>query len=201
MIDKLRLYISAAPDLRFERDLLARSITEVPTSLGWTIHQTPGPEREPDLDAVARADVHVLMIGSDIQAPVGLEWVTARRLGRGVSLLYKASIPQTQAAQAFVRDLARHGKWVGFDDAADLRKRVMRLLVDHILANTARYDIHANEVARLRDWRKSLDAMDKKGVDERRGGAEASAVILTDERFVPSEGRLLHGPGTRGDAD
>ena len=40
MIHKLRLYISAAPDLSLERDLLVRSITEIPTLLGWTIKQT-----------------------------------------------------------------------------------------------------------------------------------------------------------------
>lgn len=191
MIDKLRLYISAAPDLRFERDVLARSITEVPTTLGWSIKQTPGPEREPDLDAVARADVHVLMIGADIQAPVGLEWAVARRHGRAVALLQKISALHTQAAQAFIRDAARHGDWVGFEDAVDLRRRVLRLLVDHILAHAVRLEVGEDESATLREWRRTLDAKPKHGVDDRRGGAEASAVILTSERFEPSEGKLL----------
>jgi hypothetical protein len=91
MVDKLRLYISAAYDLRFERDVLARAIAEIPTSLGWTITQTPGPDQEANLDAVVQADVHLLILGSDIQAPVGLEWSTARRAGKQVSLLYKSS--------------------------------------------------------------------------------------------------------------
>lgn len=191
MIDKLTLYISAAPELRFERDLLARSITEIPTSLGWTIKQTPGPDREPDLNALARADVHLLMIGSDIQAPVGLEWVTSRRAGNAVTLLYKASVMQTQAAQAFVRDVSKFGQWVAFDDAADLRRRALKLLADHLLTHAARYDLSAPELAKLRDWRKTLDGKPKQGVDDRRGGADANAVILTVERFVPSEGKLL----------
>lgn len=191
MIDKLLLYISAAPELRFERDLLARSITEIPTSLGWQIKQTPGPDREPDLDAVARADVHLLMIGSDIQAPVGLEWVASRRAGHAVTLLYKASVQQTQAARAFVRDVSKFGQWIAFDDATELRTRALKLLADHLLTHATRYDLDEQELKALRQWRKALDDKPKKGVDDRRGGADESAVILTVERYVPSTGKLL----------
>lgn len=193
MVDKLRLYISAAPELRFERDLLARAVAEIPTSLGWTITQTPGADREPDLDAVTRANVHLLILGSDIQAPVGLEWATARRAGNSVALFYKSSALQTQAAQAFAREAAKFGRWQGFSDAFELRWRALRLLVDHILIQSARYEISAAEAETLRAWRKTLDAKakDKKAVDDTRGGAEQSAVILTTERFTPSEGRLL----------
>lgn len=193
MIDKLGLYISAAPDLRFERDLLARSITEIPTSLGWMITQTPGPDREPDLDAAARAHVHLLILGSDIQAPVGLEWATANRAGKAVTLLYKTSIARTQAAQAFFRDVSKYGSWQAFEDAFALRRRVLKLLVDHILSNSARYEIKSDESDKLRAWRKTLDDKRIGTVDERHGGAEESAVILTTERFVPSEGKLLKG--------
>jgi hypothetical protein len=193
MVDKLRLYISAASDLRFERDVLARAITEIPTSLGWTITQTPGADHEPDLEAVAQANFHLLILGSDIQAPVGLEWATARRAGNQVTLLYKSSALQTQAAQAFVREVARFGRWHAFADAFELRWRALRLLVDHILANSARYEIGSQEAEKLRAWRKTLDAQarEKKAVNDTRGGAEESAVILTTERFIPSEGRLL----------
>ncbi|MFN4294674.1 MAG: hypothetical protein ACK4JD_11125 [Thermoflexales bacterium] len=193
MVDKLRLYISAAPELRFERDLLARAVAEIPTSLGWTITQTPGADREPDLDAVTRANVHLLILGSDIQAPVGLEWATARRAGNPVALFYKSSALQTQAAQAFVREAAKFSRWQGFSDAFELRRRALRLLVDHILAHGARYEISAAEAETLRAWRKALDAKakDRQAVDDTRGGAEQSAVILTTERFTPSEGKLL----------
>ncbi|MCS7056574.1 MAG: hypothetical protein NZM18_10450 [Thermoflexales bacterium] len=193
MLDKLRLYVSAAPELRFERDVLARAVAEIPTSLGWTITQTPGSDHEPDLEAVTRADVHLLILGRDIQAPVGLEWAMARRAGNNVALFYKSSSLQTQAAQAFVREAAKFGRWQGFSDAFELRWRALRLLVDHILAHEARYEISAAEAETLRAWRKTLDAKarEKKAVDDRRGGAEESAVILTTERFIPSEGKLL----------
>jgi len=193
MVDKLRLYISAAHDLRFERDVLARAVTEIPTSLGWAITQTPGPEQEADLDAVLQADVHLLILGSDIQAPVGLEWSTAQRAGKAVRLLYKSSARQTQAAQAFVRDVARFGRWQAFDDARALRRLALGSLVDHLLAHCERYEINAAEAEQLRTWHKAMEAKahSKEAISDLRSGAEQSAVILTTERFVPSQGTLL----------
>jgi hypothetical protein len=193
MVDKIRLYISAAPELRFERDALARAITEIPTSLGWAITQTPSADHQPDLEAVAQANFHLLILGSDIQAPVGLEWATARRAGNHVTLLYKSSALQTQAAQAFMREVARYGQWHTFADAFELRWRALRLLADHILANTTRYEIGSQEAEKLQAWRRTLDAQarEKKMASDAHGGAEQSAVILTTERFIPSEGRLL----------
>lgn len=191
MIDKFKLYISAAPDLRIERDLLARAITEIPTTLGWTITQTPPASREPDLGAVRQADAHLLIMGSDIQAPVGLEWAVARRAGKLVTLLYKSSVTQTQAAQAFVRDVSKHGQWRAFEDAAGLRRIVLNLLTDLLMANAIAYEMLPDEIDRLKAWRKTLDEKQQRVVSDARAGADADAVILTTERFVPSEGKLL----------
>jgi hypothetical protein len=190
-MDKFRLYISAAPDLRFERDLLARAITEIPTTLGWTITQTPPANREPDLEAVRLADAHVLMLGSDIQAPVGLEWAVARRAGKPVTLLYKSIVVQTQAARAFVRDVSKLGQWRAFEDAAGLRRLVLKLLADLLMANAIVYEMLPDEIDRLKAWRKTLDEKQQHAVSDARAGADADAVILTTERFMPSEGKLL----------
>lgn len=191
MTDTFRLYISAAPDLRFERDVLARAITEIPTTLGWAITQTPPASREPDLGAVRQADAHLLILGSDIQAPVGLEWAVARRAGRPVTLLYKSSVTQTQAAQAFVREVAKHGQWRAFEDAVGLRQFALKLLGDMLIANAGEYEMLSAEIDKLRAWRKTLDAKKKGTVSDMRTTADADAVILTTERFVPSEGKLL----------
>lgn len=194
-MDKFRLYISAAPDLRFERDVLARAITEIPTTLGWTITQTPPASREPDLSAVRLADAHLLILGSDIQAPVGLEWAVARRAGKQVTLLYKSSVTQTQAAQAFVRDVTKHGQWRAFEDAAGLRSFTLKLLGDLLITNAGAYEMLPDEIDKLKAWRKTLDEKQNRAVSDMRpstsSGADADAIILTTERFVPSEGTLL----------
>lgn len=198
MADRVLIYISAAPDLRDEREALGRLIPEVPTSLGWRVAETPLDDREPDLDAVAAADIHVLLLGSDVRAPVGLEWQVARRAGRAPALFSKRDVLRTQAGEAFARDLSRHAEWRAFKDALDLRRQVSALLVDHLIESAARYAILPDEILRLRDWKKAqakakpdtADALHERAAKSK-GGAGAGGVILSAERFTPSQGRLL----------
>jgi hypothetical protein len=187
MRDAILLFLSAAGDVRFERDVVARAVTEIPTSLGWTIRQTPASGRETDLRTVTRADVHVLILGRDIQAPVGLEWQTARRAGRNVRL-FMQNVVRTQAANGFIREVAKYGVWTEFDDAVDLRRHVLVLLGDHLLTHAAEYEIGADERTRLQDWHTTL-APQK--IDDVRAADESGGVILTTERFVPRDGVLL----------
>ena len=186
-LEKLLLFISATPDLRLERDVVARAVTEIPTSLGWTIKQTPSAGRESDLHAVHAADVHLLLLGRDIQAPVGLEWASARRAGRQVQL-YQLDTRQTQAGTAFAREAGRHRAWTLFKDAVELRRLALAVLGDHLLAHAAAYDIAEKELAELRKWRAMLT---HKKIDDLRAKDESGGVILSTERFVPKEGTLL----------
>ena len=48
MVDIFKLYISAASDLKAERDLLSRSISEIPVTLAWQIHLSPIGEKRVD---------------------------------------------------------------------------------------------------------------------------------------------------------
>ena len=191
MADRILLYISAASDLSFEREVLGRAIVEIPTSLGWRIKQTPVADELLDLEAVTAADVHILLMGGDIRAPVGAEWLAARRAGRLPTLFLKQGAHRTPAAQVFVRDLERHAGWRPFDDAADLRRQVLALLTEHILNHAAHYRISPDEFEKLRVWQKQLDSTDQKSVDKTRGGAGASSIVLSTERFTPSEGKLV----------
>jgi hypothetical protein len=189
--DRVLLYISAASDLTPEREVLGQAVTEIPTSLGWRITQTPVGDEPLDLQAAAQADLHLLILGGDIRAPVGAEWLAAQRAGHMPTLFLKQSTPHTPAALFFIRDLERYATWLPFDDAANLRRQVLTLLVEHILNHAIHYQISPDEFEKLRAWRKQLETPDKKPVDKTRGGAGASSVILSPERFIPSEGKLI----------
>lgn len=191
MPDVFVLYVSAAPDLRLEREVVGRAVTEIPTSLGWRVARTPGPNREPDAAALRKADLHVLLLGADIQAPVGLEWLTALRAGRRSRLFLKSTVKHTQAAQSFIRELAKHAAWEPFEDANDLRRKILRLLGDALLAAPERYAFKDGELARLREWHRGMAGAATGKTDDTLGGAGDSAVILSTERFVPSQGTLL----------
>ena len=196
MADRILLYISAAADLVLEREVLGRAIVEIPTSMGWRITQTPVAEERLDLEAVATADVHLLLMGADIRAPVGAEWWAARRAGRLPTLFLKQQVHHTLAGLVFIHDLERYSVWRPFVDTANLRRQVLAHLTEHIVNHAAGYRISPDESARLRVWQKQ-QVTDKKSVDERRGGAGASSVILSTERFTPSEGQLVGQPKSK----
>lgn len=191
MPDRILLYISAAPDLTLERQVLGRATIEIPTTLGWRVRQTPGADERLDLQAVARADVHLLIMGGDIRAPVGAEWQAARQAGRTPALFLKQAINRTLSGTIFVRDLERYAAWRPYEDASDLRRQALLLLVEHILERVEYYDIRPNEFRKLRAWRKQVETAEKQSPEQTEGGAGASSVILSPARYVPSEGKLV----------
>ncbi|MCS7062078.1 MAG: hypothetical protein RMN25_13065 [Anaerolineae bacterium] len=191
MADRILIYISAAADLLAEREALGQLISQMPTSLGWRVEQTPLDDREPNLDAVATADIHLLLLGSDVRAPVGLEWRVARRAGRSPSLFLKQEGLRTQAGDAFARELARHSEWRRFKTLHELRRQVAEVLVSHMAGSAERYALLPEEIERLRAWRRAVAAAKVVAAESDSGGAGASGVILSAERFTPSQGRLI----------
>lgn len=194
MADVLLLYISAAANLELEREVLNRSITEIPTTLAWRIVLTPLTAGEPDLHAIADADVHLLLLGSDVRAPVGVEWLAARRAGHMPTLWLSASVAHTQAAQAFAHELGRYATWHRYADVAELRRQVLLHLTQHILSHRKHYGLSDKEYETLNTWRKELAGKKRDKVDQTRGGAGDSGIILSAERYIPTDGVLLHNP-------
>jgi hypothetical protein len=191
MVDTLLLYISAAPDLQAERDILGRAVTEIPVTLAWRIVQTPLRGEPPDLQAVAQADLHLLLLGGDIRAPIGLEWQAARRAGHTPAFFLKQNAPRTPAAHAFERYLGEQFTWQPYLDSADLRLKALKLLASHIQDRAVYYALSPAELERLRFWRSELDAGKAALVDQAPGGAGESSVVFSRERYTPSQGVLI----------
>jgi hypothetical protein len=191
MPDEINLYISAAMDLDRERDLLGRSTAELPVQLGWIIRQSPLKNEMIDLDALSRSDVHVLVMGGDIRAPVGLEWVMARRQGQQPILYLKSGIHRTAAAQEYIRFVGGPASWLQFRDGAELRFLFLSHLVKHILDRGSYYSLSQPEIDRLLSWHKKLKKTQSEASLEFPGGAGKSGRIYSTERYMPSEGILL----------
>jgi hypothetical protein len=191
MVDEILLYISAAPDLDREREVLGRSVADVPVTLGWRVVHSPARDDPVDLGAVAQADVHLVLLGSDIRAPVGLEWALARRAGRRPDLFLKQNVLRTAAAEEFVCHAGQFGAWQPFKDGAELRVYAFRLIAAHILDQANRFLLSPEEQARLQAWRADLAKAGARREQETRGGAGASAVVFSRERYVPSDGTLI----------
>lgn len=180
----MTLYISAAADLTVERDAVARMIAELPVTLTWRIVQTPANAEPLDREAVQAADLHFLVMGADIRAPVGLEWAIACRAGRPSVAFLKHDVVRTPAGQVFINQAGL--TWRRVTDAADLSRQVQRVLAEHLLRHAIRYALTPVEVEKLEALRAADAEATEKPAEGK--GADRSAVILSRERFVPSEG-------------
>lgn len=181
------VYISAASDLMAEREALARMIATLPVNLVWRILQTPLTDADVlELEWLHTADVYFLVMGSDIRAPVGLEWLRARRVGRPVHAYLKQGVLRTPAGQIFINDAGV--EWQPFRDSTDLCLQIQRVMVQHLMRYAARYALSPEEITTLEALRTSETLAQQTAQGEEAGH---SAVVLSRERFEPSQGLIV----------
>jgi hypothetical protein len=187
------IYISAAADLMAEREALARMVAALPVTLAWHIAQTPVTDADSlDLEALKIADLHFLVMGSDIRAPVGLEWRLVSRAGQPSAAFLKRNVLRTPAGEVFIKDT--RVAWQPFAGPADLARQVQRLLVEHLIRHALNYALTPEELAGLQ----ALPVAEAPAEESARGKeAGHSAVILSRERFEPSEGVVVGKSGSK----
>jgi hypothetical protein len=174
-----------------ERDLLGRAVAEMPVPLSWRVVQSPRGNQPVDRYAITQADMHLLLMGGDIRAPIGLEWLIARRAGRLPVLFLKENVSRTLAALDFVRTVENQTPWRTFKESRELRRRVEILLANHLLDRAVTFSLTKDEVDLLRSWLAEREAGTVSEERIERGGAGDSGLILSAERFEPSDGILL----------
>jgi hypothetical protein len=190
MADLLRLYISAAADLLHERESLNRAVAEIPVTLGWRVIQTPLHGEPVNEAAISQADIYFLLLGSDIRAPAGYEWRLARRAHCHTAAFLKQDVSRTMAAQDFVRYLGEQIEWQAYQGIPALRQQTLKFLADHILSRSDYYALRVTEYEKLVDWRKTLETSKPEQL-EYLGGIGESSILLSPERYIPSEGVLI----------
>lgn len=192
MAERLRLFVSAGPDLEAERDIVGRAVARLPVSLGWTIKRTPkqGEPLAPALEAVRACDFYVLLLGTDIRAPVGLELITAQRTRKTTLAFLKEETARTPAARVFIRDA--QVSWVPFHSGQELETSIQKALAQRILERAESYAISPVE------W-ETLSALVeqpsyKETVEQKPGeasGAAGGGVIIAPGRDLPPGGVLV----------
>ena len=195
MAARLRIFTSVAPDLRAEREIIGRAIAGLPVSLGWVINYTPSADEAlgPALDAVAAADFYVILLGTDIRAPMGSEFVVARRTGKRI-LAYVKNVLHTPAARVFVRDASVN--WIHVSAEEELGPLVQRGLAEQILQGAESYGISPLDwetlsalLAQLRDQEQPAPEEEERPPGYR--GVGKDAVIVSPGRDLPRDGVLI----------
>lgn len=176
MAEKLRLFVSATHDLEAERAAIGLAIADLPVQIGVEIRRTPlsGAAYDDIFELIANCDRVYFLMGRDITAPAGAEWVLSWKLERSI-LPLRLAAPRTPAAQEFVRQA--FVEWTTFRTRAELARIVTLDLVRILNHPTNRYGLTVSDLELL-----SLHAQrirthaPESGVEP--GGAEGGGILL-----------------------
>jgi hypothetical protein len=174
---ELNLYVSASPEMDPECELLGQMLAQLTQSIRWTIKRTPGPHlhMDPDWEALAASHLYVILLGSDISAPVGVEYRTARQQGIATFRYRRAQATPTPALSAFVRQM--NAEWHVYQSpqafAQDLRQRLIRELID----GTPGYGLAREDIEALAALLKAEDSSEAREGEERRGAGQGGIIL------------------------
>lgn len=194
MADIFKLYISAASDLNTERDLLNRSVTEIPVTLVWQINLSPLGEKKVDEKLILDADLHILLLGMDIRAPIGYEWYISKQLGHKPYFFIKEGINRTPAAGNFIRSFSDYSNWHTYDSLAHLRFQALTHIGQTIRNQADYFDIKQKEYENLSTFIEGLEIDHLDQISEIDGGTGENSIIFSRERFTPKGGILIQDP-------
>jgi len=192
MASRLRLFVSAAPDLEAEREVIGQAVAELPVSLGWVIKRTPkrGEPLTPALEAVEDCDFYVLLFATDIRAPVGVELYAARRAGKA-PLAFLKDATRTPAARIFVKGAKLD--WIAFRSGEELKALIQKALAQRILERAQAFALNLNDLEKLSAFLEGLGREKELRVPEEASGAREGGVIISPSRDLPTGGVLVEG--------
>ena len=184
MATQVRLFISGGPDQEPAREMIGRALAaELPVKVGWNIKRTP------DVDSVAECHLYVLLLGSDIWAPVGLEAWWAARTEKPI-LAYAGQQLRTPSGQVFYQEHAGLD-WTRFVNLTDLRRSLLGDIGRFLLMNAERYGVTVLEAEALRFFINKLKESTAAVATPEPAGAGGGGVILAPGKDQPAGAQVV----------
>lgn len=175
MSEMLRIFVGATSDLEAERAVIGRSVAELPVKIGIEIRRTPPlPTLDEVIGRLNGVDRVYFLMGNDITAPAGLEWLLAWRMERSVLPLRRSPRP-TPAANEFFR--LTPALWSEFRNQADLARIVSLDLARILHQPDNRFGLMTPDLARIAAYMRTLENRSLATVREPEG-AEGGAILL-----------------------
>ena len=197
-MSRLRLFVSAGPDLEADREAVGRVAAQLPVTIGWVIKGTPGRGRtSPELQRfVEQCDFFIFLLGSDIAAPMGVEWAAARRTGR-ICMNFLRGGSRTPSARAFA--FSFQGEWNRYQDVRDLEGTLRHMLSRSLLDRAEELHLTLAEWENLSRYAEGLNREEEAfGVEvnpEEGGRTGSGGIIISPDRDVPAGGVIISGQG------
>lgn len=178
----LSLYVSASPEMDAECELLGQILASMPKSMEWVIKRTPGPfeHSNPDMEALSSSQFYVILLGTDITAPIGVELRAALGLGLSVLAYRDTTAVVTPAAAVFARQSSL--AWRGYESPQDFGRQFEGALITQLIEGTPGYGLDLSEIGELSARLRALEDDTEGPETEDRRGAGRGGVILASMR-------------------
>jgi hypothetical protein len=189
MAETLRIFVSATRDLESARALIGQTLAELPVQIGAEIRRTPaeGISYDNIFELISNVDRLYFLLGRDITAPSGVEWMLGLQLERRIYPLRLART-RTIAAEEFLR--IAPVEWTNFHNQRQLAQLIGVDLIDLLLHPKNRYGLSLTEMDALRLRRAQIrEGMVATVVEP--GGAEGGGILLDRAQIESEEGVLL----------
>jgi len=174
----LGLYVSASSEMDAECELLGQLLAGMPRAVKWVIKRTPGrgESGNPDLVALEASSFYLILLGMDITAPIGVEWLAAQKAGMAVFAYRKISVPASPAASYFI---GRSGiAWEHYRTPQEFIRHFERALINQLIKGTPGYGL---ELADIEELAARLQALEKEAGslegEERRGAGRGGVIF------------------------
>ena len=178
MEKELGLYVSASAEMDAECELLGQLLAGMPRMVRWVIKRTPGRGEpgNPDLAALGASSFYLILLGMDITAPMGVEWLAAQKAGAAAFAYRKVSVLASPAASFFIR---RSGiTWEPYRTPQEFIRHFERALISQLIKGTPGYGLDLTDIEELAARLKALEKEASPLGGEERRGAGRGGVIL-----------------------
>ncbi len=174
----LILYVSAAAEMDVECELLGQTLARLTQSTQWIIKRTPAPHEHAntDLALLRRSHFYLILLGSDIVAPIGVEWMAAREANITLFAFRRVGAVPTPAAAFFAHNAGV--AWERYTTPQEFIRRFERALIARLVQGTPGYGLDLGEIESLAARLKELEQDTPLATPEERRGAGRGGVIL-----------------------
>ncbi|NLD42875.1 MAG: hypothetical protein GX657_05205 [Chloroflexi bacterium] len=179
MDKEFTVYLSASPEMDAECEQIGQVLAGLTQRSRSTIRRTPhGPSGgNPDLAALARSDLYIIILGTDLHAPLGVEWQAAQQAGLPTLGYRYAEASPSPAMLHFMR----HNRfaWVTYHSPLAFRSTLERTLLRRLLDGTPGFGLDLSDVEQIAARLKELEGQDEEeqGPDERRGAGSGGIIL------------------------
>jgi hypothetical protein len=175
---QLSLYISAAPEMDAECELVGQTLAGLTKGVRWVIRRTPSSREpvNPDLVALRASQFYLMLLGTDLVAPMGVEWMAAREAGLAV-FAFRPVARLASPAAAYLGKSAGV-EWRSYRSAQEFARAFEQDLITRLVEGTPGYGLELADIEELGQRLRALrEGHETPAADERRGAGRGGVIL------------------------